>query len=411
MDTMMPLPPSLPLARLSPRVAALRPSPTAAISDKVRRLAAEGRSIINLGEGELDFDTPDHVKDAAIAAIHAGQTKYTAVGGTAELKAAVIDKFARENGLTYGPDEVIVGVGAKPLILNALLATLAPGDEVVLPAPYWVSYPDMIALADGTARIIPCGEKQGFKLRPEDLEAAITPRTRWVILNSPGNPSGAVLSPAEMKGLTDVLVRHPHVLVMADDIYEHIIFDGNFSTPAAVEPALFERTLTINGVSKAFSMTGWRIGYAGGPAWLVRAMQTLQSQSTTNACSISQAATVAALRGSTDFLRERLSILRTRRDIVLAAVEAAPGLRCSVPDGAFYVYANCEELIGRRTPDGRTIASDLDFADYLLSEAGVGVVHGAAFGLSPYIRIAYAIDTDRLRDACERIRAACARLR
>ncbi|MGQ9365083.1 pyridoxal phosphate-dependent aminotransferase [Azospirillum sp. ST 5-10] len=398
------------MSRLSPRVAALRPSPTAAISDKVRRLAAEGRSIINLGEGELDFDTPEHVKEAAIAAIRAGDTKYTAVSGTPDLKAAIIDKFERENGLTYGMDEVIAGVGAKPLILNALLATLAPGDEVVLPAPYWVSYPDMIALADGTARVVPCREEDGFRLRPEDLEAAITPRTRWVILNSPGNPSGAVLSPAEMKALTDVLMRHPHVLVMADDIYEHIVLDGAFATPAAVEPALASRTLTINGVSKAYSMTGWRLGFAGGPAWLVRALQTLQSQSTTNPTSISQAAAVAALRGGTGFLRDRLAVLRQRRDLVLDAVAAAPGLSCAVPAGAFYVYANCAGLIGRRRPDGPAIASDLDVADYLLSQAGVGLVHGAAFGLSPYIRIAYAVDTGVLRDACERIRAACAAL-
>lgn len=406
MDTVMPLP----LSRLSPRVAALRPSPTAAISEKVRKLTAEGRSIINLGEGELDFDTPDHIKEAGIAAIRRGDTKYTAVGGTADLKAAIIAKFRRENGLTYAADEVIVGVGAKQLILNALLATLSPGDEVVLPAPYWVSYPDMIALADGTARLLPCGEEQGFKPRAADLAAAITPRTRWVILNSPGNPSGAVLSPAEMGELTQVLAAHPHVLVMADDIYEHMLHEGLFATPAAVEPALRDRTLTVNGVSKAYSMTGWRIGYAGGPAWLIRAMQTLQSQSTTNACSISQAATVAALTGGLDFLAERRRILRDRRDRVLAAVAGIPGLRCAVPDGAFYAYVNCAGMIGRRTPDGRSIANDLDFADYLLSEAGIGVVHGAAFGLSPYIRIAYAIDTERLTVACERLRDACARL-
>lgn len=406
MDTVMPLP----LSRLSPRVAALRPSPTAAISEKVRRLTAEGRSIINLGEGELDFDTPDHIKEAGIAAIRRGDTKYTAVGGTADLKAAIIAKFRRENGLTYAADEVIVGVGAKQLILNALLATLSPGDEVVLPAPYWVSYPDMIALADGTARLLPCGEEQGFKPHAADLAAAITPRTRWVILNSPGNPSGAVLSPAEMGELTQVLAAHPHVLVMADDIYEHMLHEGLFATPAAVEPALRDRTLTVNGVSKAYSMTGWRIGYAGGPAWLIRAMQTLQSQSTTNACSISQAATVAALTGGLDFLAERRRILRDRRDRVLAAIAGIPGLRCAVPDGAFYAYVNCAGMIGRRTPDGRSIANDLDFADYLLSEAGIGVVHGAAFGLSPYIRIAYAIDTARLTVACERLRDACARL-
>lgn len=406
MDTVMPLP----LSRLSPRVAALRPSPTAAISEKVRKLTAEGRSIINLGEGELDFDTPDHIKEAGIAAIRRGDTKYTAVGGTADLKAAIIAKFRRENGLTYAADEVIVGVGAKQLILNALLATLSPGDEVVLPAPYWVSYPDMIALADGTARLLPCGEEQGFKPRAADLAAAITPRTRWVILNSPGNPSGAVLSPAEMAELTDVLAAHPHVLVMADDIYEHMLHDGTFATPAAVEPALRDRTLTVNGVSKAYSMTGWRIGYAGGPAWLIRAMQTLQSQSTTNACSISQAATVAALTGGLDFLAERRRILRDRRDRVIAAVAGIPGLRCAVPDGAFYAYVNCAGMIGRRTPDGRSIEDDLGFADYLLSEAGIGVVHGAAFGLSPYIRIAYAIDTARLTTACERLRDACARL-
>ncbi|MBX3540739.1 MAG: pyridoxal phosphate-dependent aminotransferase [Chelatococcus sp.] len=395
---------------LSPRMSRVRPSPTAEISDKVRALTEAGRTITNLGEGELDFDTPDHVKKAAISAIKKGDTKYTAVAGTAALKEAIIAKFAAENDLAYQPSEVIAGAGAKQLIFNALLATVAAGDEVIIPAPYWVSYPDMVALAEGKARILPCRAEDGWKLRPADLAAAITPQTRWLILNSPGNPTGVVYSPEDMRGLTDVLMSHPHVLVMADDIYEHLRFGVPFATPAAIEPRLKARTLTVNGVSKSYSMTGWRIGYAGGPAWLIAAMQTLQSQSTSNACSISQAAAVAALKGGRTFMDQWQERLVERRAIVMEMIRNTDVLTCASPDGAFYAFANCAAALGLATPAGKMIASDLDFATYLLEEAGVAVVHGAAFGASPYIRIAYALDNAVLKDACHRVEDACRRL-
>lgn len=394
-------------ARLAPRMSGAGSSPTAEISNKVRALTAQGHAVVNLGEGELDFPTPPSICAAGIAAINDGDTKYTAVAGTAELKAAIRAKFSRENGLSYANDEVIAGAGAKQLIFNAFLATLAPGDEVIVPAPYWVSYPDMVRLAEGVPVIIASTPQEGWKLTPQALAAAITPRTRWIVLNSPNNPSGAVYSPAEMKALTDVLLAHPDVLVMADDIYEHVRFDCAFATPAAIEPRLAERTLTINGLSKGYSMTGWRIGYAGGPTWLVSAMQVLQSQSTSNPSTISQRAAIAALEGGLDFMPAWLDTLRERRGIVLDMVSRTDGLSSDTPEGAFYVFADCRAMIGAMTPDGRVIANDLDFATYLLEAAHVGVVHGSAFGTPGYIRIAYAVDTETLRAACRRIEGAC----
>jgi aspartate aminotransferase len=395
---------------LAQRMSRVRPSPTAEISDKVRALTAAGHSVINLGEGELDFPTPPHIAEAGIQAIMAGETKYTAVPGTARLKQAIIEKFARENGLSYQPAEIIAGAGAKQLIFNALMATLNPGDEVIVPAPYWVSYPDMVSLAEGECKIVQCHEADGWKLQPQALEAAITPRTRWVLLNSPNNPTGAVYSEAEIRSLTDVLLRHDHVLVLADDIYEHTRFGQPFFTPAQVEPLLLSRTLTVNGLSKAFSMTGWRIGYAGGPKWLIDALQVLQSQSTSNASSISQAAAVAALDGGTGFIDEWISRLAGRRDRVLASVRQIAGLECAMPEGAFYLFVNCQGMYGRKTPEGKLIANDFDFASYLLDAAKVGTVHGSAFGAPGYLRIAYAVDDEVLADACQRLEQACAQL-
>lgn len=395
---------------LAQRMSRVRPSPTAEISDKVRALTAAGHSVINLGEGELDFPTPAHIADAGIQAIKAGETKYTAVPGTARLKQAIIDKFHRENGLSYQPGEVIAGAGAKQLIFNALMASLNPGDEVIVPAPYWVSYPDMVALAEGECKIVQCHEADGWKLQPQALEAAITPRTRWVLLNSPNNPTGAVYSEAEIRGLTDVLLRHEHVLVLADDIYEHTRFGRPFFTPAQVEQLLLPRTLTVNGLSKAFSMTGWRIGYAGGPKWLIDALQVLQSQSTSNASSISQAAAVAALDGGTAFIEQWISRLAGRRDQVLASVGRIDGLECAMPEGAFYLFVNCQGMYGKKTPGGELIANDFEFASYLLEAAKVGTVHGSAFGAPGYLRIAYAVDDGVLSDACQRLEQACAQL-
>ena len=397
-------------ATLAHRMRQIRPSPTAEISVKVRALGAQGHAVINLGEGELDFPTPPHIAHAGIAAIEMGDTKYTAVPGTPALKQAIIAKFRRENDLRYEAAEVIAGAGAKQLIFNALLATVNPGDEVIIPAPYWVSYPDMVALAEGMPRVVACFERDGWKLQPEALEAAITARTRWVILNSPNNPTGAVYSAREMLALTQVLLRHPHVLVMADDIYEHTRYVADFVTPAALEPRLKARTLTVNGVSKAYSMTGWRIGYAAGPQWLVEAMQVLQSQSTSNASSISQAAAVAALEGGTGFMQDWLALLGQRRDRVLQTLARIDGLDGAPPEGAFYVFANCTALLGKTTPQGQRLDSDLDLANYLLDTAHVGTVHGSAFGAPGYLRIAYAVDMAVLDDACRRIEQACAAL-
>jgi aspartate aminotransferase len=390
------------------RLAAIKPSPTIAVTNLARELKAAGRDVIGLGAGEPDFDTPDTIKDAGIAAIRAGQTKYTAVDGTPELKAAVAAKFQRENGLDYRLDEISVGTGGKQIIYNALMATLDPGDEVVVPAPYWVSYPDMVLLAGGTPVFVTCPDQTGFKLRPEDLDAAITPRTKWLILNSPSNPTGAAYSAAELRKLTDVLLRHPQVWLLTDDIYEHLVYDAfRFVTPLAVEPGLRSRCLTMNGVAKAYAMTGWRIGYAGGPTELIKAMAKVQSQSTSNPCSISQAATVAALTGPQDFIAERAAIFRQRRDLVVELLNRARGLRCHRPEGAFYVYPSCAGVIGRRTPDGDELADSEAFARYLLESAGVAVVHGAAFGMDPYFRVSYATSTELLEEACHRIIRAC----
>ena len=397
---------------IAQRMAAIKPSPTIAVSNLARELKAAGRDVIGLGAGEPDFDTPDNVKAAAIAAINAGQTKYTAVDGTPELKAAVAAKFARENGLEYRVDQISVGAGGKQIIYNALMATLDPGDEVIIPAPYWVSYPDMTLLAGGTPVIVRCPEQAGFKLQPEDLEQAITTRTKWLILNSPNNPTGAAYTAEELRGLTDVLLRHEHVWLLSDDIYEHLVYDDfRFVTPAALEPRLKDRCLTMNGVAKAYAMTGWRIGYAGGPAELIRAMAKIQSQSTTNPCSISQAAAVEALNGPQDFIPERAAVFKERRDLVVDMLNRAPGLRCHRPEGAFYVYPSCAGVIGRRTPEGSELRDSEGFVRYLLEQGGVAVVHGAAFGLDPYLRISYATATDLLEEAGARIIRACEALR
>jgi aspartate aminotransferase len=390
----------------------VRPSPTATISDQVRELEAAGKTVINLGEGELDFATPASISYAGIEAIVQQQTKYTAVAGTAALKAAIAGKFARDNQLQFSPDEIIAGSGAKQLIFNALLATVDAGQQVIIPAPYWVSYPDMVTLAEGEPVIVPCTEADGWKLQPAQLAAALTPETRWVILNSPGNPTGAIYSAQELRALADVLSDHPHVLIMADDIYEPLRYDQTpFATFAEVAPQLTHRTLTVNGVSKSHAMTGWRLGYAAGPRWLIAAMQVLQSQSTSNASSIAQAAAVAALNQPADFLVGWLEKLTQRRNQVLAMIAATDGLSASAPQGAFYVFANCQGLIGRRTPGGEVISDDKALASWLLAEAQVAVLHGSAFGTPGYLRIAYAVDDALLATACQRLGQACASLR
>jgi aspartate aminotransferase len=400
------------MAFLSDSLARIKPSATVAISDKARQLKAAGRDIIALAAGEPDFDTPENIKEAAIRAIRAGKTKYTAVDGIAELKAAIAAKFKRENGLDYRPEEISVGAGGKQVLFNALMATLNPGDEVICPAPYWVSYPEMVALAGATPVVVATAAADGFKLKPKALEKAITAKTKWVILNSPSNPTGAAYSAAELKALTDVILRHEHVHLMTDDIYEHLIYDGfKFATPAAVEPKLKSRTLTVNGVSKAYSMTGWRIGYAGGPAPLIKAMATLQSQSTTNPSSISQWAAVEALNGTQDFIPKNAELFRQRRDLVVSMLNQAKGLVCSRPEGAFYVFPSCAGTLGKTAANGKKIATDEDFVTALLEEEGVAAVHGAAFGLSPFFRISYATDTDLLTEACTRIQRFCANLR
>jgi aspartate aminotransferase len=390
----------------------ISPSPTLGVTARVNALKRAGVDVIGLGAGEPDFDTPDFVKEAAIEAIRRGQTKYTNVDGTAELKEAIVAKFARDNHLTYTPDQISVNVGGKHTLFNALVATVQAGDEVVIPAPYWVSYPDIVQFAGGTPVIAPAGPEQNYKLSPEALEAAITPRTKWVILNSPSNPTGAAYSADELKALGAVLLRHPQVWVLADDMYEHIVYDGfRFATIAEVVPELYERTLTVNGCSKAYSMTGWRIGYAGGAPWLIKAMAKLQSQSTSNPCSVAQAAAVAALTGDQSFLAARNEAFRVRRDLVVSALNAIPGMSCPTPEGAFYVYPSFAPLIGKTTPKGVVIADDEAFVAYLLDEARVAAVQGAAFGLSPAMRISYATSDALLTEACARIAEACAALR
>jgi aspartate aminotransferase len=397
---------------LADRLRRIKPSPTIAMSDKAKELKAAGKDVIGLSAGEPDFDTPQNIKDAAKRAIDAGDTKYTAVDGTPALKKAIAAKFKRENGLDYAPSQIIVGTGGKQVLFNALLATVNAGDEVVIPAPYWVSYPDIVALAEGTPVAVTCPQNNGFRLRAEDLEAAITKKTKWLILNSPSNPTGAAYSAKDLRALADVLLKHPDVWVLTDDMYEHLLYDGfTFATIAQVEPKLYSRTLTMNGVSKAYCMTGWRIGYAGGPTELIKAMATLQSQSTSNPSSISQAAAVEALSGPQDFIPRNNAVFRERRDLVVDMLNKAEGIHCPRPEGAFYVYPSCAGAIGKRTPKGKTIENDTDFVQYLLEAEGVAVVQGAAFGLSPHFRISYATATEVLRDACTRIQRACAALK
>lgn len=399
------------MAFLSDALARVKPSATIAVTNKARELAAAGRDVIGLGAGEPDFDTPEHIKAAAKAAIDAGRTKYTAVDGIPELKAAICAKFKRENGLDYAPNQITVGTGGKQVLYNALVATLNPGDEVIIPAPYWVSYPDMVLMAGGEPVAVEAGVETGFKITPAQLEAAITPRTKWFIFNSPSNPTGAGYTAAELKGLTDVLMRHPHVWVMTDDMYEHIAYPPFvFATPAQVEPGLYDRTLTCNGVSKAYAMTGWRIGYAGGPAPLIGAMGKVQSQSTSNPSSISQWAAVAALEGPQDYIAESREAFRRRRDLVCGHLNQIEGVTCPVPEGAFYVYPSIKGLIGRRTPGGVVIADDEVFTTQLLEAEGVAVVQGAAFGASPCFRISYATSDAVLEEACARIRRFCGSL-
>ncbi len=393
---------------LAERLSRIKPSPTIAVSQKARELKAAGRDVIGLGAGEPDFDTPDNIKEAAIAAIKRGETKYTNVDGTPELKAAVAAKFHRENDLHYAPEQITVGTGGKQVIFNALIATLDPGDEVIIPAPYWVSYPDITLLCEGVPVAVPCPENSRFKLQPEDLEAAITKKTKWLILNSPANPSGAAYSRAELQAIAEVLRAHEQVHVMTDDIYEHLVYDDfQFATVAQVDSSLYERTLTINGVSKAYCMTGWRIGFAGGPAELIKAIAKVQSQSTTNPSSISQAAAVEALNGPQDFIPEHNAVFKARRDLVAARLNECPGLTCQTPEGAFYVYPSCAGTIGKTTPEGKVIETDGDFVTYLLDAEGVAAVQGEAFGLSPYFRISYATSTEALEEACRRIKRAC----
>lgn len=386
----------------------VQPSATLAVTQKARELKAQGIDVISLGAGEPDFDTPDHIKAAAIEAIHAGKTKYTPVDGIPELKAAVIEKFRRENNLIYAPEQISVAPGGKPVIFNALTATLNPGDEVIIPAPYWVSYPDMVRLCGGEPVIARAKLEDGFKLRPETLAAAITPKTKWLIFNSPSNPTGAGYTRSEIQALADVLLDHPHVLVMTDDMYEHIAYDGfEFATMAEVEPRLYERTLTTNGVSKAFAMTGWRIGYAGGPKPLIDAMRKVMSQTTSNPCSISQWAAVAALNGPLDFLPERNAAFKARRDRMLADINAAPGLTAPTPEGAFYVFADCSGAIGKTTASGNRVETDIDFCALLLQDEAVAVVPGSAFGAAPGFRVSYATDDASLIKAGKRIRRFC----
>lgn len=400
------------MAFLSDTLSRVKPSATIAVTTKAAELKAAGRDVIGLGAGEPDFDTPDFIKAAAKAAIDGGKTKYTAVDGIAELKRAICDKFARENGLSYTPAQITVGTGGKQVLYNALMATLNAGDEVVIPAPYWVSYPDMVLLAGGTPVFVPCGIESEFKLTPAALEAAITPRTKWFIFNSPSNPTGAAYSRSELKALTDVLMRHPHVWVMSDDMYEHLVFDGfEFATPAQVEPGLYDRTLTCNGVSKAYAMTGWRIGYAGGPAHLIKAMGTIQSQSTSNPSSVSQYAALAALTGPQDFLGPFRQAFQRRRNLVVDGLNACPGIVCPRPEGAFYVYPDISGCIGKTSAAGTKIVDDEAFATALLEETGVAVVFGAAFGISPNFRVSYATSDAVLTDACARIKAFCEGLR
>ena len=397
---------------LSDAIGRIKPSPTIAVSSLARELKAAGNDVIGLGAGEPDFDTPDNIKKAAIDAINRGETRYTAVDGIPELKQAICAKFKRDNDLDYTPAQITVGTGGKQVLFNALMATLNPGDEVVIPAPYWVSYPDIVLLAGGTPVFADAGQESGFKLQPEALEAAITEKTKWLIFNSPSNPSGAAYSHDELKALTDVLMKHPQVWVLTDDMYEHLVYDDfKFATPAQVEPGLYDRTLTMNGVSKAYCMTGWRIGYAGGPESLIKAMSKLQSQSTSNPSSVSQWAAVEGLNGPQDFIPKHNEVFKERRDLVVSMLNQANGISCITPEGAFYVYPSCEGTLGKTTSGGKKLETDEDFVTALLEEEGVAAVQGSAFGLSPHFRISYATSTEALEEACQRIQRFCGSLR
>ena len=396
---------------IADRLLRIKPSPTIAMANKALMLKAEGKDVIGLAAGEPDFDTPLNIKEAAKRAIDRGDTKYTVVDGTMELKKAIASKFRRENQLDYQPNQISVGTGGKQVLYNALTVTVNPGDEVIVPAPYWVSYPDIVNLCEGTPVAVTCPENNGFKLRPEDLDAAVTPKTKWLILNSPSNPTGAAYTAEELRALADVLLQHPQVWILTDDMYEHLVYDDfKFATIAQVEPKLYPRTLTLNGMSKAYCMTGWRLGYAAGPVELIKAMGALQSQSTTNPSSISQAAGVEALNGPQDFIPKNNATFKTRRDLVVAMLNEAAGIRCPVPEGAFYVYPSCAGAIGKKTPGGKAIDTDTDFCEYLLEAVGVAVVPGTAFGLAPHFRISYAAANETLKEACGRIQKACAAL-
>ena len=396
---------------LASRLNRIQPSPTIAMSIKARELKAEGKNIIELAAGEPDFPTPPHIIKAAEDAMSRGETKYTDPDGTPALKQAICEKFKRDNNLDYVTSQVTIGTGGKQVLYNALMATLNAGDEVIIPAPYWVSYPDMVLLAEGTPKIVECPLDKNFILQPEDLERAITPKTKWIILNSPSNPTGSGYTWEDLKKLTDILIQYPNVWVMTDDMYEHLVYDDfKFCTPAQVEPELYSRTLTVNGMSKAFCMTGWRIGYAAGPENLITAIRKIQSQSTSNPSSISQAASVAALNGPMDFLAKNNYVFKQRRDLVCSMLNQAKGITCPTPDGAFYVYPSCAGLIGKKTPDGKMLKTDEDVVTYLLETEGIAAVHGAAFGLSPHFRISYATSTEALEDACQRIQRACSAL-
>lgn len=398
--------------RAADRISAIGVSDIVRITQAANELKRHGQPVIVLGLGEPDFDTPAHILEAAQQAMARGETHYTVLDGTPELKAAIQHKFRKDNGLEFATHEITVGAGAKQVIYNALMASLNPGDEVILPAPYWTSYADMVLIAGGVPVVVPCSEANGFRITPEQLDAAITPRTRWVFINSPSNPSGTAYSAGQLKPILEVVLNHPQVWVLADDIYEHILYDGHaFATPAAVLPALRERTLTVNGVSKSYAMTGWRIGYGAGPRALIAAMAVVQSQATSCASSISQAAAVAALTGPQDIVAERCREFQARRDLVVASLNASPGLRCRVPEGAFYTFASCEGVLGCTTPGGATLRSDADFCDYLLREFHVAVVPGSVLGLAPYFRISYAASMADLQEACARIRRACEALR
>ncbi len=400
------------MAFLADVLSRVKPSATIAVSQKARELKAAGRDVIGLGAGEPDFDTPDNIKEAAIDAIKRGETKYTPVSGIPPLREAIAKKFKRENGLDYDASQVIVGTGGKQILFNAFMATLNEGDEVVIPAPFWVSYPEMVAICGGTAVPIATSMESNFKLTPKSLEAAITPKTKWLIFNSPSNPSGAAYSHSELKALTDVLLRHPHVWVLTDDMYEHLVYDDfEFVTPAQVEPLLYDRTLTMNGVSKAYAMTGWRIGYAAGPIELIKAMDMIQGQQTSGACSIAQWAAVEALNGTQDFIETNKTLFKGRRDLVVSMLNQATGIECPTPEGAFYVYPSCAKLIGKTTPSGKVIETDADFVTELLETEGVAVVQGTAFGQGPNFRISYATSDALLEEACSRIQRFCASLR